>query len=108
VKRILKGTSCSRNRGCYCSKECNYNAKNIRKEYNCKQCGTVVLKSPSEISATGNVFCSSSCAAKHTNAHRIRIKKFKEPPHILPATPKLIITKECNCVGCNVVLLIFI
>ena len=74
VKRILKGTSCSKNRGCYCSRECNYNAKNIRKEYNCKQCGTVVLKSPSEISTTGNIFCSSSCAAKHTNTHRIRIK----------------------------------
>lgn len=72
VLSILNGNKGTR--GQYCSKKCMGKARQIEKiKISCKQCGTILERFPSE--SNGNVFCSSSCAAKYNNAPRITSKK---------------------------------
>ncbi len=52
----------------FCSKKCFYSNKNTKKEYKCINCSNVTFRREKEI--RGNVFCSSSCAAKYNNAHK--------------------------------------
>jgi hypothetical protein len=89
VRRILKGTSCSKNRGCYCSHECKHKAsRTIKSKYTCKQCGCDVYRYPSDILKTGNVFCSRSCSAKYRNRNA-------------PNRGMVPLNTTCICLGCG-------
>lgn len=70
ILSILHGIYSGKNKGCYCSLKCHYAAKTTIKTYNCKQCSKSVNRLPAKI--TGNVFCSSSCAATWNNTHKTK------------------------------------
>ena len=58
-----------------CSNQCLNVAKGILKKTSCAQCGIYMVRAVNEISESGNVFCSSSCAATFNgHAHPKRIK----------------------------------
>jgi hypothetical protein len=76
-----------------CSDACLRKQQTKKQECNCAQCGKPCSKLPSELkgSKSGNVFCSKSCAAKYSNAHR---------EYVAPDE------KECQCIGCGAVVLV--
>ena len=54
----------------FCSPKCMGVANTITIEVICKQCNLTFIKRPSQISKSGNNFCSSSCSAKYNNTHK--------------------------------------
>lgn len=70
IFRILHGKLKKTNKGCYCSKKCNYEHKQISKEYKCANCNNIIKRTPSQIKGK-YVFCSSSCSATFFNKNRI-------------------------------------
>lgn len=64
----------------YCSKECQGMAFRNRVVVKCKNCGKEIIRTVSEITRSGNAFCSSSCSATHNNSHN-RNRKFGPSPH---------------------------
>ena len=74
VLRVLNGNQQGTMKACFCSNICKYNYKKISPVIcNCKQCGNVIEKLPSEIGK--NVFCNHSCAAMYNNTQRGKIEK---------------------------------
>lgn len=55
----------------YCSNRCQGKSLMTGKLYKCLECGKDVYRTPGEINKSSNVFCDSSCAAKHNNDVRI-------------------------------------
>lgn len=60
----------------FCTSSCfkNYTSRSKTKSFECKTCSELVFKTPSELqkSKSGNVFCSSSCAATFNNSKKTR------------------------------------
>jgi hypothetical protein len=54
----------------HCSKKCGDKGRIVKQKVICKQCGANFLKWPSQIKATKNNFCNSSCAATYNNLHK--------------------------------------
>lgn len=56
----------------FCSASCHSKSKTKEKISTfCKLCNKTVIRSKSDISKTGNVFCSSSCSITYSNTHRV-------------------------------------
>lgn len=55
----------------YCSKKCQYKARETFVELQCLQCETKFTRQPSAIRSK-NVFCSQSCAAIYNNGHKTK------------------------------------
>lgn len=61
----------------YCSRKCQHEAARTSKIHMCKQCGTEIVRKPSETkNKSGNVFCSQPCAARYNNSHHSANRKF--------------------------------
>ncbi len=62
----------------YCSATCLSQARNKKRKFRCANpsCQKIVYRHPSEISTSGRVFCSKSCAAIVYNAER-KTRKYK-------------------------------
>ena len=90
IQAQLKGNTTANK---FCSLKC-FGASNVVEKVKCKclQCGKEIEKLPKEISTSGKVFCSKSCAAIYNNAHkttginRSKLEKFleQELPKIFP------------------------
>lgn len=83
----------------FCSKICQSDFFNSTVEISCHNCNKQVTKYLSKIKKSKNVFCSQSCAAKHTNKTRIRIKKQKP----ISVKTKLTKIKPAKIVDDNIV-----
>jgi hypothetical protein len=59
-----------RNKCDYCSIRCLGLSKRKKREVNCAQCGSTVVRAPSQISK--NNFCNHSCAATHGQANKTK------------------------------------
>lgn len=80
----------------YCSRECQAKFYNKSKVYPCfnPDCDKKVIRRPSEIEPSGNIFCSHSCAATVTNKNReVFTSKYK--------TVKSKDLPECKHNDCN-------
>lgn len=89
----------------YCSLSCHARHQIILKDkqaqasFQCIHCGSVVVRAGSQISKTGNVFCSRSCSATYNNRNktygtrRSKLEKYLEG-RIREQWPMLIL--ECN------------
>jgi hypothetical protein len=67
VKYELKN---NRYKGNFCSRKCVGASLKTRIEKSCNNCGKVFLKRPFELKKSPNSFCSQSCAAIYSNAHK--------------------------------------
>lgn len=72
LKRVIQRTLRSQKgfSAKYCSQECNGISNKTKKVLKCNNCNKDFEKSLSQIKKTKNNFCSSSCAATHTNTHK--------------------------------------
>lgn len=70
-------TYIKRNQGKYCSKACQTVAQKTGQLVHCIECGKEVYKQKKILS--GNIFCSHSCSAKHSNAKRYKDSNKKSP-----------------------------
>lgn len=69
IQKVLAGKS--KSVACkYCSKECSYKAKIVRKQVLCKNCNKIFEKEPCKMKKSLNHFCSLSCSAKFSNANK--------------------------------------
>lgn len=64
-----------RGRKNYCSYECYVEQTQKKQTYYCKFCSKPVERKPSQVEESGNVFCSSSCAAKYNNKGKKRLQR---------------------------------
>ena len=69
VQRVIKNND-NKVRLKFCSKACSDENQKIRNSCNCKHCGKTLLRTPSQLSAVKNVFCSQSCGANYNNTHK--------------------------------------
>lgn len=83
VRRTLK---IGANYHCYCSKDCQSQAKKTGKNVICDQCGKTFYKVKAEIKKSNHNFCNNSCSAKYSNKHR---------------KPYKVKDKEISCTDCG-------
>ena len=88
------------NRKGFCSKECSrkHNIQ-IRLELSCKTCDKKILRLPKDI--VGEVFCSTSCAAKYNNVRR-HVDNEKEIKEAIDSRRSF--AKTGICFGCGIAL----
>lgn len=70
IQRALNPNS--QKTGDYCSRSCNAQHRNPSIDVVCDQCHNTFQKRPCDIKTTKHNFCSHSCAAKYSNAHKIK------------------------------------
>ena len=58
------------NKAKYCSSKCSASIRIKKYTFNCSQCGCIIEKNKSEISKSGNNFCSRSCSVTYNNTHK--------------------------------------
>ena len=56
----------------FCSPQCHGLSLCVSSEFNCLQCNKIVSRTPSQISKTNRIFCSTSCAATYNNTHKTK------------------------------------
>ncbi|MDY7013671.1 MAG: hypothetical protein SVX43_08735 [Cyanobacteriota bacterium] len=56
----------------FCSQECQWLARNKRKQVICTCCGRTFIKEAAQIQKTKNNFCSQSCSASYSNRHKTK------------------------------------
>lgn len=83
----------------YCSRECLIQARNTKRHTYCANplCAKAIKRTLKEIRFQKQHFCSSSCAAKINNRHRILLKPISRKTHY----PK----KYCANVHCKIIIL---
>lgn len=59
----------------YCSPKCYTQSTRNRKSYECSLCGKEFSRVNSQVSKSGNLYCSNSCAAKVNNKKFVKKKK---------------------------------
>ena len=56
----------------YCSTKCQYSSQITKKNMTCINCGDIVIRTPSDVFKSGNIFCSRSCSATYNNTHKTK------------------------------------
>ena len=72
IQRFIKGANPKNGKEMFCSKLCTSRHRNPPISIVCEQCDKTFKKKPSEMGDTKHHFCSQSCAAKYTNAHKTK------------------------------------
>lgn len=70
VTQVLSGKRS--NEAKYCSKQCRIKSQETKVSCNCTCCNKPFKKRPTQMSASGNNFCSQSCSTSYNNTHKTK------------------------------------